>query len=484
MRPRIDGPSRSASPHTSPTRASSRMILGDTLAVAELFVGVYRRDLLSFFPQTQFELVPGTTRTGDSVGNGPNFGLFEPIGDEPVEVELFNARYRLGPRAGLQFSAHDVRMLRAIGAVLMMRYHHLFHLGMPARLELYRGGSEDHYVAAFVEPQAYTPAAAGPSRIASTIQTLRTAALSTYENHRVSTGALLFGSGRDDAHPAPPTAPDALPYSIELTGLKSIHRLCDGERTLFLVDPAGRLAGIVDVENWARKAETPATAVPCARAYQAHARATETGGHVCLVLSPNQEIKLFASGSQAFAFAHGRWRILDSASKFARWQAELENPGVARTLFQAALNLAEVRRGALFVVLRDPMTAIGRLISPHDCLSVEPSEEPPADLSPRDPLAKRALHYLARGQSVTTVDSAVLEALASLDGALATDSAGRIVSFGAILRNDASELPALMAAEGARTTAALVASRFGPVLKVSEDGIVSCFLDGARVWDL
>ncbi len=37
--------------------------------------------------------------------------------------------------------------------------------------------------------------------------------------------------------------------------------------------------------------------------------------------------------------------------------------------------------------------------------------------------------------------------------------------------------------EGARTTAALAASRFGPVLKVSEDGIIT-FFDGERVWDI
>ena len=71
-----------------------------------------------------------------------------------------------------------------------------------------------------------------------------------------------------------------------------------------------------------------------------------------------------------------------------------------------------------------------------------------------------------------------------------TDPGGRLLAFGAILRHDAHSLlgpdpaspPAI--AEGARTTAALAASRFGPVLKISEDGIVSCFLDGARVWDL
>ena len=84
---------------------------------------------------------------------------------------------------------------------------------------------------------------------------------------------------------------------------------------------------------------------------------------------------------------------------------------------------------------------------------------------------------------MTKLDAAVLEALAGLDGALVADSNGRLLAFGAILRHDAHSLsgcdlaspPAL--AEGARTTAALVASRFGPVLKISEDGIVSCFLE-------
>ena len=64
------------------------------------------------------------------------------------------------------------------------------------------------------------------------------------------------------------------------------------------------------------------------------------------------------------------------------------------------------------------------------------------------------------------------------------DRNGRLLAFGAILRHDATALLGPAPAEGARTTAALVASRFGPVLKVSEDGVVSCFLRGARAWDL
>jgi hypothetical protein len=37
--------------------------------------------------------------------------------------------------------------------------------------------------------------------------------------------------------------------------------------------------------------------------------------------------------------------------------------------------------------------------------------------------------------------------------------------------------------EGARTTAALAASRHGPVLKVSADGAITCY-DGRRLWEI
>lgn len=37
--------------------------------------------------------------------------------------------------------------------------------------------------------------------------------------------------------------------------------------------------------------------------------------------------------------------------------------------------------------------------------------------------------------------------------------------------------------EGARTTAAMAACRFGPVLKVSADGAMT-FFDTERVWDI
>jgi hypothetical protein len=466
MRTEIDGSAgRDGGATTALPMRSMPGGLRDVPAVNDLFVGVFRRDLQAFFPQTRFEADDGAP--SPSARGGPIFQLIAGPEEGVLAVELFGTRYRIAPRDGSRLASQDWRMVRALGAVLNLRYHHLFQISNPARLELYRGGSEDHYVAAFIEPAAYAPPATRPSRIASTIQTLRTAALSTYENRRVSTGALLIGPDEDPGPPPRRAAADALTYGVELTALKSLHRLCDGTRTLFRVDRAGRLAEIIDIGRWA--AERPAPGgpgpeVPRARAYDAHARATGVGGHVCLVLSPNQEIKVFADGVQAFAYAHGRWRILDPVAKFASWQAAVAAPALARVLFQAALDLAESRQGGLFVVVDDPAAAVGRLIAPHDLL------------------ARCALHYLARGRDVLDLAPSVLEALAGLDGALATDRSGRLLAFGAILRND--DPSGLSTAEGARTTAALAASRFGPVLKVSEDGIVSCYLHGARAWDL
>ena len=83
------------------------------------------------------------------------------------------------------------------------------------------------------------------------------------------------------------------------------------------------------------------------------------------------------------------------------------------------------------------------------------------------------------------LDASVLAALASLDGATIVTREGQLLAAGAILRH----LPAEDLAnggeivEGARTSAAFSASRFGPVLKVSEDGIIT-FFDGERVWDV
>ena len=114
-----------------------------------------------------------------------------------------------------------------------------------------------------------------------------------------------------------------------------------------------------------------------------------------------------------------------------------------------------------------------------DRLDVEPVDETE---DPDKPSRRHLLHVLA-GRTVTELDASVLAALATLDGADGLRPRGQLLAVGAILRLRQWRRSRTPVARGARTTAALAASRFGPVLKVSEEGLITCFEEG-RVWDI
>src|SRR6185436_4147054 len=176
---------------------------------------------------------------------------------------------------------------------------------------------------------------------------------STYENRRINTGVLLFGHVPDPYHAAPRLPDGALPYAQPLTMTRTFYRLCDGMRTVALVDSNGRMVELVDILEWAEPFGDLSLPAPSAARFGAHCRATLVGGHVCLVLTPNGEIKAFADGVQVFTFLDGRWRLSDVSEKYRQWEEALGHAALAQRIFTTALNLAERRRGGLFVVLSD-----------------------------------------------------------------------------------------------------------------------------------
>jgi hypothetical protein len=408
----------------------------------------------------------------------------EPSGDPgAMVVRWFGNRYVLRVPRTRPFTENEVRFARAIGTVLSARFHAILKpQAMIERGGLFSGAIEDRYVGAFFDPAPYASGPAHPpsDRVAEVIEILRVAALSTYENQPISTGVLLLGTDEDPlaANGGGPVGPH---YTSVLTSIKSFFRLADGVRTVFLVARDGRLLDIVDVDRWATQASAGlGLAVPCAEVYGAHARATLSGDHVGVVLSPQREIKVFARGEQVFAFRNADWHLLDLAAKYQMWESAVGNSPVARRLFQTALDLSDARQGALFVVLRRPLEALGELVTTDDRLDMEPVG---ALTDPDAPSRRHLLHVLA-GRTVTELDASVLAALATLDGAMVCEPNGQLLAVGAILRHP-STAPGAMGGvvEGARTTAAMAASHFGPVLKVSEDGLITCF-DGGRVWDI
>jgi hypothetical protein len=454
--------------------------LPPALAVGALYDGFLQAALRQFFERATFESEPVLSASSDGRL------AIEPSDDPSVlYIRWFGTRYALRVPSTRPFTEHEIRFARSIGSVLGARYHAILNpKAMLERGELFRGAIEDRYVAAFADGKPY-PMGGGETRadrVASAIEVLRVAALSSYENRPISSGVLILGTERDPLNPGRLLPPTGHRYSQTLTGVKSFFRLVDGTRTLFLVGGDGRMLDIIDVREWASSViGNVVLPAPCPSGYQSHARATLLGGHVSVVLSPSHEIKVFAEGVQVLAFRHARWHLLDLQAKFDLWADAVGDHGVASRLFQTALELADARQGALFVVLRDPVTASRQLVATADRIDFSMAD---TRRQAGAPPTRRDLLDLVTGRSVTELDATVLAALASLDGATVTDRSGQLIAAGAILRH----APGLaddddLIVEGARTTAAMAAARYGPVLKVSEDGLIS-FYDQTKIWDI
>ena len=431
--------------------------------------------LRHFFARATFESEPIPSASSD--GRLAIEATADPFA---LSVRWFGSRFTIRAPDFRPFTGQEVRFARAIGAVLAARYRAIFDPKLMAeRGDLFRGAIEDRYVGAFLDETPYSIEVVDRADlIASAIEVLRVIALSSYENRPISSGVILLDGEDDPCRPEHRAPAHATTYSQALTEFKSFYRVCDGVHTVYLVSRSGRLLDVVDVKRWAgQSCDHPPSAVPCADRYRPHARATSGNGHVCVVLSPSHELKVFAQGAQVFTFRNANWHLLDLEAKYVMWRDAVGQDELAERLFQTALNLADDRQGALFVVLRNPAEAVPILVAPGDRLDqgLPSTGETPS---------RQHLLQLLANHTVATLDPSVLLAMATMDGATVVDGSGRLVAVGAILMHpQMPHAPGDAVIEGARTTAALRASQFGPVLKVSEDGIIS-FFDSRFMWDI
>ncbi len=454
------------------------MSVPPVFAASALYDHLLQAALRQFYSRATFEVEPTPSLSSDGRL------AIEPTGDPSVlSIRWFGTRHVLHVPARRPFTEHEVRLARAIGAVLAARYRAIFDPSqMLERGDLFRGAIEDRYIGAFLDPRAYAESKAqGASSqaradlVATIIETLRVAAMSSYENRAISSGVLLL-EGDDDGRRERRAAPeDTYHYSQALTAIKSFYRLCDGLQTLFLVNRSGAVLDILEI---ARYAEPRPLRVPCPTPYRAHAQASAGDGSICVVLSPSHEIKIFAEGLQVFSFRNARWHLLDLEAKYRMWAGAVGNGQLAERLFQTALDLADARQGALFVVLRDPAVSLSVLVAPGDQLDVSRSGGPVAP-------SRTQLMHMLRSRMATDLDPAVLAGLARTDGATVVDRSGRLLAIGAILLHTEPPAPhSNLVVEGARTTAAMAAGRHGAVLKVSEDGLMTFYDQQERIWDI
>jgi len=448
------------------------MSLPPVFAASALYDNLLQAALRQFFSRATFETEPIPSLSSDGRL------AIEPTGDPSVlTIRWFGSRYVLHVPARRPFTEHEVRLARAIGAVLSMRYRALFDpRQMLERGELFRGSIEDRYVGAFVDAMTYSdPRQTRADLVATAIEVLRVATMSSYENRSISSGVLILDTDGNPENPNHRLGDQSFKYGQALTGIKTFYRLSDGLQTVYLVNQAGFVLDVVQVNRLAQGHVD----VPCPAQYRSHARATAGTRNVCVILSPSHEIKLFAEGVEVFAFRNARWHLLDIQAKYEMWAASVGNAALAERLFQTALDLSDAREGALFVVLSDPAESLSLLVAPGDQL-----DAPRLPGNTDEPTRAQLLQML-EGKTATGIDRAVLAGLARVDGATVLDPQGRLLAVGAILlHTEPVEPHSSLSVEGARTTAAMAAGRLGAVLKVSEDGLITFYDRQERIWDI
>src|SRR5215471_1220041 len=359
-----------------------------------LYEEFFERGLQYFFPFATLQPLGADPQGHDEALDGN-------VDPSVLHLTWLGAQYAFHNH--VPFTAHEVRMLDSVRAVLTARYHMLRDADRHGLdVERFWGLPEDRYVSAFLDRRPYAEhVQARPDRIAEAIEVLRTSALTTYENRRISTGALLFGTAPDPCHALPASPSHPLRYSAALTRARSFHRLSDGLNTLALVDQEGFFVDVIDVQQWSAPSLTLPVPVPSPARYAAHSRATLCGGHICLILTSTGEMKIFADGVQVFRFLDGRWRITDAVEKYRLWNEGLRNSRLAEVLFVTALNLAEDRRGGLLVVLDDPR-ATSQLISTTDLLMSTPRQDHTVARGSKD-----QFHYLLRDKGILNIPTSI-----------------------------------------------------------------------------
>jgi hypothetical protein len=269
-----------------------------------------------------------------------------------------------------------------------------------------------------------------------------------------------------------------LPYvhnGLDLrTQPRFIRKLSDGKRTVFVFGGCGEFLGLFSVGSLSNILE-PACSWRIAR----------------------RGLLEFRVGSALrLLYSDGRWSYVDIETKQSLvHDREPSLTGPNRIIWEVARRLHETGQGGLLLIVEDPEQLIkkdlcmasalnlpgptrieneGRRLGEEDIATLTKPIVSNLNLRPKDLFLEQF-----RNRCVGDIGVDILTALAAVDGALIVDRTGKLITFGTILR-----VPGRRAAkedEGARTTAARFASKFGLAIVVSADGPVSAYYRGKEL---
>ncbi len=187
-------------------------------------------------------------------------------------------------------------------------------------------------------------------------------------------------------------------------------------------------------------------------------------GAFAMTVNRSAEIEVLTSPARILVRRHGGWCIFDP-DILRGFLSDTMEPDTADDLVWTVYALSKIRHGT--VILIHPTG--GRGLAALRAGSVGGD----------DPVS-RLLTERVKGRNIAELKQAgTLIRILSADGLTVFSRAGRLLETGFII--DTSHAREMVTG-GGRTTAAIAASRFGKVIKVSQDGPIELYQDGRMVY--
>lgn len=261
-------------------------------------------------------------------------------------------------------------------------------------------------------------------------------------------------------------------YPADVQFAKRAPLLFDGRRSVLVIDPSGRARTEVQHHRLDRLARTSRPlgtgAETSPESGSLVAETTAVLGGLGLFVRADRTIWTFVDGQPLLVRRGEHWTAFPLRLS-ASIAGMIGGGEVATLVARVSFMISAGPEGAILAIVDGP----GRL---DGVVSLKDRYDLRDEIDPTAMRAETRLHHLIDAE---VLDEHTLARLATLDGATVLDREGRLLAYGAIVTTTDSQH------EGARTAAARTLSETADVvLKVSVDGDITIFRDGAAVTTL
>ena len=194
-----------------------------------------------------------------------------------------------------------------------------------------------------------------------------------------------------------------------------------------------------------------------------------------IVISKNQKIMFVKRNLHWLNFSYEAFCSAISQKNLKLSRALLSE------VYATTLDVSFAHTGGIIAVVKDPdslRNSAFPILKPYDDLMIEPPEvttKPTRDEEMKQ-IKRQVITALVDNKSFQSLDRKLRSELAAMDGACIMNTKGDLISFGAIIRNDA------VSSGGARGAASKTLSKYGLAIKISTDGYVELYVDGEKIF--